>query len=318
MFIIDQSGNSVCLGVPLSLRLENHQSVVRISKDELIFAGGVNYLFNSVRQTTYKFNFKTLKVEKLTGLIYQRFFAKLVFFNNRLIIIGGRAYGPDKEAILNYCEEYDFQENKWVTFPNINISRCNFAATTANNQLIISGGIGLDSKPIRELELFNFAKNRWEILGVKINDGINGHLSFCVDNQLYFFGAIQSIRHGKLIRIALGNGADLASPEVIKIKSKNVLSKSVIVDGDILVFGGYLNNKFVIDPKHFKVSTSNREIDKFKKLFKQINENCFQTFYWSKCSYVWPFDHRLGKPQSELKSDLDSNRSEDNSTIFSG
>ncbi|XP_025106994.1 influenza virus NS1A-binding protein homolog [Pomacea canaliculata] len=57
---------------------------------------------------------------------------KMLALNGRLWAIGGKSYSSGNQAprdVLNSCEVYDPDQNKWTEGPSMRHARCNFAAT---------------------------------------------------------------------------------------------------------------------------------------------------------------------------------------------
>lgn len=286
MLIVDQSGVSHFLAVPLDLRLKNHQSVARVSDDEVVLAGGVNYSFNSVSQSVFKFNLRTRRVTKLEKMANRKFFAEMVLFEGKLVSIAGREYGNDSVSIMPYCEAYNFDTETWESFPDLLVGRCNFSALVVDESLFVVGGIGGSSQSIDQIELFNRKKNKWEVLGIQLEQGLVGHLVFSRDKELLIMGGNKSASNGMCYRVDYSDGADLGDFRVSNLKKMNVLSKPIRVAGKILVLGGYHNHKFLVDLEKMKVSENKRKLNKFNELTKRIHDNCFQHFFLSKCSFL--------------------------------
>lgn len=288
MMFVNQEGLVHVMRVPLGVKLKNHQSIVRISGEEVLFAGGVNYLFNSVSSHSFILNLKTLLVRNLGGLSYRRFFAKIITLKKRIIIVGGREYGADREAILGYCEEYIETADKWERFPRLNVPRCNFSISVHGGKAIVIGGIGTNGKPIENLEVFSEKNDRWEMLGMSVRGGVIGHLSVSIYPELYIFGGVQKSPRGKLVIMDTSEGADQGEVKENSFPKKNVLSKSVVLGEKILILGGYHSNKFLFDTRLRNYTDSYSKINKYRPIFSAFREISHQNFNLSKCSNVWP------------------------------
>ena len=45
-----------------------------------------------------------------------------------------------KEAILNHCQKFSFQDNLWIDLPKLNIKRCTAYAIEWINHIYVFGG----------------------------------------------------------------------------------------------------------------------------------------------------------------------------------
>lgn len=57
-----------------------------------------------------------------------RYTFPLVKKNNFVYAIGGRVYGDDNVSLLNKCERYDIETNKWNSIADMNVNRCTCTA----------------------------------------------------------------------------------------------------------------------------------------------------------------------------------------------
>lgn len=288
IMFINENGLVHIRPVPLEVELKNHQSVVRISPDEVLFAGGVNYLFNSVAREAFIFNLRTLKVKRIGDLSYRRFFAKVIMLKDQIIIVGGREYGGDREAILGYCEEYLSHNDKWESFPMLNIGRCNFSFSIHNDKAMVIGGIGTNGKPIETIEVFSPKFYRWELLGLEVPGGVIGHLSVSLSHKLIVFGGVQKSQKGKIVELDTEKGADLGTVNIKQTHKKNVLSKSIILKDKILILGGYHSNKFIFNIKNLDISDEFNKLSPYRSVWQSFKNVSKQSFNLSKCSNIWP------------------------------
>ena len=290
IFIIDKNGVNSFLPVPLSLKLKNYQSVARLSKDEIIFTGGVNHTFNMISRSVYKLNLSTFKVSKLPKMNFRKYFSKLAVYNGRLISIGGRGYGNIDQAIISYCEEYNFLEKKWQHFPDLLVKRSNFDLMCVDDSMFVIGGIDDDSQLVSDIEKFNPIMNRWEVLGLRLTPGLTGHLSFIKGNNILVLGGNQSIPNGMILKADVSYGYDLAEFAVTNLKKKNVLAKAIVMGDYYYIFGGYHNHKFFVHRESLKVVQKSDLPENFLETISRFEKNGNKSVVWSKCSYLMADD----------------------------
>jgi hypothetical protein len=284
---ISKKCDFMTIGAKMNMRLYNHQSVVRTSQDEFIFAGGVNHLFNHVTSKAFKYNIRLNKYTKMNPLIYRRFFAKLISVRGRIFMVGGRDYGQDKDAILNKCEEYNEESQKWEVVGDLNYPRCNFSVTVHNQEVYIFGGITKDSSLLEIIETFSFQKNRWEVLGLYLTPGIYGNLSFVINDDIYILGGEKNANNGYVFSLDISNGSDMGDVFSFPSVHKNTLAKPILLTDKIMILGGFLSAPLCFDfkTKNMKYVFGN---SKEKQLIKHLEGITYETFNLTRCSYASP------------------------------
>lgn len=286
------------LGVKSNMSLRNHQSVVRLDAERLVFAGGVNYLFNHVTGKTFEYNIRTSKYRKMGSLINRRFFAQLVLTRGRLFVVGGRDYGNDEIAILGTCEEYNFGTNQWVQTASLNFPRCNFSALVFRDDIFVFSGLTKTSALLNSIERFNFDKGRWEVLGLQVTEDMLGNLSFSRGDEIVILGGTRSWGPGAVVRLDLSHGADLGETSVKKVTNKNALSKPVVLERHVLGLGGFFSHNVLFDKKALAVVDDAKELMPYKDVIDHIERLCMQSFRLTKCSFVLPLDNAGNALQS--------------------
>ena len=295
IMFVNQKGKSVTMGVKSNMSVRNHQSVVRLDEERLIFVGGVNHLFNHVTSKCYEYNIRSSKYTKMGNLINRRFFAQVAFTKGRLLVMGGRDYGGDSIAILNSCEEYDFGLKKWVQMSNLNYARCNFTSVVFKDHIYVFSGLGKSSDLLNSIERFNFEKNEWEVLGLEISQDMLGNLSFHKGNHLLVLGGTRAWGPGSFVKLNMKYGADLGEANLKRIQNKNALSKPVVTEKEVLVFGGFFSNVIVLDRKSLSIVDDSKVTSRYSQVISQIDRLCLQSFRLTKCSFVLPVENSGGQ-----------------------
>lgn len=60
--------------------------------------------------------------------------------NNFVFVIGGRAYGEDKNGVLKTCEKFNLTTMKWECMADMNTPRCTGMAFMLDKMIYIAGG----------------------------------------------------------------------------------------------------------------------------------------------------------------------------------
>ena len=289
IIFISKCSNIITLGIKMNMVLLNYQCVARISHDELVFAGGVNYTFNRVTSKSYQYNIRTGRLNKMDRLIQKRFCGQMVFVNHRLIIIGGREYGNVSVAVLKSCEEYDFNNNKWKRIGDMIYPRCNFSIMVYDHNVYVFGGLTKDSSAMLSIEIYNTDRQRWELLGVSLTQGLMGHLSFVKSNKVLIFGWSKTIEQGIINEFDLSKGADIANVEVMNFETKGLLAKPIVLNNCVLIVGGSDSTHVYIDLETFKILENFKQSKKVTKIVDYFENFLSKANTLTNCSSVLPF-----------------------------
>ena len=114
--------------------------MARISQNEVLFAGGINFSFKAICDDAFIYNLQTRKVKKVPNMKKIRYTFSLIKFKNFVYAIGGREYGSDKNAIFQDCERLNLDSMQWERIEGLNISRCTSNAFIYKDTLMVAGG----------------------------------------------------------------------------------------------------------------------------------------------------------------------------------
>jgi hypothetical protein len=268
------------------LRLYNHQGAVRISAEEILFAGGVNFLFNRVYEKTFIYNLRTKEIKKLPNMLNNRFFAGFSYYDGKIWAIGGRGYGEDAVAVMNECEAFNFETNSWNLIPSLNNGRCQASSFVLNKRLYIAGGLMRDGKATNTIEVFNSHKNRWELMGIQLSEKLMGFIARPMpDNSLVIIGGMNFVPSFNIETIDFGHG-DLFESKINVATYKHCLAKMAVLKNGYLVFGG-INHELELLDKQFKSKDlSDKEVDLIHPIDSKLNEVCKESYGLTKCSFI--------------------------------
>ncbi len=99
-----------------------------------------------------------------------RYTFPIIIKDHYIYVIGGRVYGDDTVSLLNKCERFSYETNKWENIANMNNNRCTSSAFIYKNGIWVIGGYSGRFQRTKAIEKYNEEKNKWEV----------------VDFQLYF------------------------------------------------------------------------------------------------------------------------------------
>lgn len=151
--------------VDLSLKkidLRNYCGSVMITPDQMFICGGVNFQMNNITSQAYLYTISNNSYEKLESMIHYRFNFAISVFDDKVYVTGGRKYGANDVAIINFCEYYDLKTKKWNIMPPMNVKRCSHQSLIYNNKLYVVGGLSEDHR-VRQFEEYDFKENKWTL-----------------------------------------------------------------------------------------------------------------------------------------------------------
>lgn len=274
--------------IPWNLKLKNHQGAVRIDDKRVLFAGGVNYLFNKVYDRSFIYNLKDKSIEKLPPMAQIRFFFATSIFKDYVYVMGGRSYGNDRESIIGDCERFSIITKTWHNISPLNKARCQASSYVFRDKLYIAGGLLTKGTASKTIEVYNESKKRWEILGTFFKESLMGLISINFkDQHILFIGGINYFISPNIHKLSMDKGADLASWDCSKISEKHYLAKYCRIDEYFMIFGG-LND----DLEYFNATDFSpvNDTEKFKQftgllMLRFFEVNC-ESYGLTKCSFV--------------------------------
>ncbi|CAF0795592.1 unnamed protein product [Rotaria sordida] len=146
-------------------------------------------------------------IEKDVWLLFvrlpdQRHHHKLIWFNNRIYLLGGSLSHPfEKEqiALTNWVYSIDrstlvtFKQNKWQSIPSMLEQRVYFGCAVLNNKIWVAGGLGIDGKPIHSVEYYDPETNIWK-LAKRLRSSRLGCSVSSFHNKLFIVGGYGNVK----------------------------------------------------------------------------------------------------------------------------
>lgn len=88
----------------------------------------------------YTFDLKTLEIKRKADLHQFRYTFCTVKKDNHIYAIGGRVYGGDDVSLLNKCERYNLDTDKWEEIASTIENRVTAFAFLYGNEIFVIGG----------------------------------------------------------------------------------------------------------------------------------------------------------------------------------
>lgn len=125
-----------------------------------------------------------------------RFAMSALFWNNQIIVIGGR---DAQDSILASVESYDLVRGVWEPFSaDLNEARYSPAAIVYRGRMHVIGGCSKDRQALKSVEIYNEATQRWE-LQPALAFAREGAAAAVVNDTLYVMGGFDGTSYLKSI-----------------------------------------------------------------------------------------------------------------------
>ena len=155
-YIIDQSN-----GYPMVLNIQSKKIDtinIPLSPGSRCMLISLNKIFVSSLFKNFIIDFPSLKQTYLPNMIQQRENSSILYFNQKIVVIGGNTTEE-----LKSCEWFDYE--KWEEISSLNVKRSWHSAIVAQNTIFVFGGLKTNT-----IEKLN---GKWEVLLIKLPWNIN-------------------------------------------------------------------------------------------------------------------------------------------------
>ncbi|XP_046840026.1 kelch-like ECH-associated protein 1 [Xenia sp. Carnegie-2017] len=220
-------------------RVKHVEEQVRLSRNEMTFL---------TTETRQRCNF-------LTGKL-------------KIFVFGG----CDDEDALNSVESFNWDVNCWQQEPEMKGERFAAAAFAHGRELFVSGGLN-DEKCIANMESLNVdGKSEWKISHVMLPRNCAGHsMVYHNDNVIMIGGCNENEAFDTIYSIQLN--PPHTTKLLARIPELRVYHGSIVIDDDVLVFGGATSNDFeVIKNTVYSYSLSKKECKTLTPLPYPVSE----------------------------------------------
>ena len=154
--------------------------------------------------------------------------------NGLIYILGG--YDKKETRFLKECEIYDSKNNTFLDMEPMMIAKCGFSATFLNGFIYTIGGFD-GKKRLDIIENFDIQKNKWEILKIKLNEGLTNTAALTINNKILIFGGGNEKGFSKNILEICIEKKEIKKITEMK-NGRDLRNKIFSHDEDIFVIGG--------------------------------------------------------------------------------
>lgn len=172
-------------------RFYNYSGVTMKNSRILIICGGIQHNLDTIARDCLEFDLISLTFKKLPDMLNLRYTFPVVYFRNKIFVLGGRVYGEDEVSILNECECFSYAKNEWTTIAPMNLKRCTASAFVYRDKIWVVGGYSGNFIRSKLIESYDPDTNIWKIESVKLLQGFeNGNIAChpTRPNELIIFG----------------------------------------------------------------------------------------------------------------------------------
>ena len=235
-----ETGHVDIQSVPTSLDLSNFQGMCRIDHNQIFLAGGISNKLTYISDKAYVYNLNTREVKEAGQMRQIRYTFPVVHSRGYVYCIGGREFGGDSEAVMCYTERYCLETEEWESLPPLNVKRCTSHAFTIRGKVFVAGGYNTAKNRIDSIEVFNEARYRWELFGIKMTKPLEAGVQLVKDDRIFFFGGRTNDGDCKKKEFIDMSRGDLGQPELMdsKMTHAGCLNKIVYSRGFFFIFGG--------------------------------------------------------------------------------
>jgi hypothetical protein len=116
-----------------------------------------------VMSVCQKFDPESEKWTLLTPMNSQRYAASAVYKRKHIYVVGGCENCGDCCVALGSCEVYSIDHDVWENLPSLQFSRSSAGIACVWDDILVLGGFH-EGEPQKNIEHYNEAKGKWEVL----------------------------------------------------------------------------------------------------------------------------------------------------------
>lgn len=223
--------------IPQNLEIWNYSSALLLAPDKILITGGINKSYNEISKKVFMFNPVSNTCTILPLMNQGRYTHMSTFFEDKLYVLGGRAYGSDDVALLSHVEAYDQKNNTWLTIASMNKPRCTGFVCIYRQGIYVFGGYSGPLKRSKKIERYDKKKNQWELLNYKLHRGIECGLLISVkEDEVILIGG--QIRTGPTKSVLAYDFSEKTVHFRSKMSNARVLQKGFLYKDILYIFGG--------------------------------------------------------------------------------
>lgn len=141
--------------VPHNLFLQSYSVAIGLADGNILITGGLNSQFTNVTGSVYMYNTESEVCTEKASLNQSRYTHALAHQGNFVYAIGGRSIN----GVLESCERYSINMNRWERIANLNQRRCTMPAIVFEDSYIFVFGGYEGSGRIDSIEQYDVASD---------------------------------------------------------------------------------------------------------------------------------------------------------------
>ncbi len=149
--------------MPNNLVLQSYSVSIGLNDGNILITGGLNSTFTNVSGSVYLYNPKLENCIEKSSLLYSRYTHALAHHGNFVYSIGGRSIN----GVLDSCERYSLNLNKWEKIASLNQRRCTTPAIVYEGTYIYCFGGYEGAGRIDSIEQYDIANDIWNMMKIK-------------------------------------------------------------------------------------------------------------------------------------------------------
>lgn len=127
----------------------------------MFILGGIDSTYTHVTNNASSLHLPSEQVKRLPDMLRERYGFPAVVKGSYGYVFGGRRLGTDEEAIMNDCERFSFEKEKWEAIPPMKLKRHSSMAIVIGSYIVVVGGYKGNGILSSEVELFNESLGKW-------------------------------------------------------------------------------------------------------------------------------------------------------------
>lgn len=149
--------------VPRNLVLQSYSVAIGLTDGSILITGGLNSTFTNVSGNVSLYNPESETCSEKSPLLYNRYTHALAHYGNYVYALGGRSIN----GVLESCERYSINLNKWEKIAMLNQRRCTMPAIVYEDMYIYVFGGYEGTGRIDSIEQYDIANDVWNMMKIK-------------------------------------------------------------------------------------------------------------------------------------------------------
>lgn len=223
--------------VPLHINVQlwNFAACVMISPNKFFIGGGVNYDMNLITNSAMIYSIREHSFRNIPSMHNLRFNCPAIFVGEKVYVIGGRKYGYDDTAIMNQCEYFDLQTERWNHMRPMHVKRCGHQLFLYKDRIYAIGGLATDQLG-QNLEYYDLVLDHWVLTTIRLQFNLFNFEVYPKENH-------EILLIGGFHRLGISNFVHSLNLETKSVQSEGFLTMK---RAHLKLFFDHQNNKLVI------------------------------------------------------------------------